>query len=114
MEEAKQYKENLKYALVINRKIVNTAISTTVEKELSRAGLTVFEDAICQRVVFAESVTQGLTVFETCDRYHPAIRECTQFSLDVLSWLKRINWVSIPTDGLQIDPRDEYPVREYD
>lgn len=114
VEEAKQYKENLKYALVINRKIVNTAISTTVEKELSRAGLTVFEDAICQRVVFAESVTQGLTVFETCDRYHPAIRECTQFSLDVLSWLKRINWVSIPTDGLQIDPRDEYPVREYD
>jgi chromosome partitioning protein len=113
VEEAKQYKENLKYALVINRKIVNTAISTTVEKELSRAGLTVFEDAICQRVVFAESVTQGLTVFETCDRYHPAIRECTQFSLDVLSWLKQVDLVSIPIDGSQIDERELYPVRGY-
>jgi chromosome partitioning protein len=113
-EEAKQYKENLKYALVINRKIVNTAISTTVDKELRKAGLTVFEDAICQRVVFAESVTQGLTVFETCDRYHPAIHECTQFSLDVLSWLKTLKLVSIPTDGLQIDERELYPVRKYD
>jgi chromosome partitioning protein len=114
VEEAKQYKENLKYALVINRKIVNTAISTTVEKELSIAGLTVFEDAVCQRVAFAESVTQGLTVFETCDKHHPAYRECTQFSLDVLSWLKRIHWVSTPTDGSQIDERELYPVRKYD
>lgn len=114
VEEAKQYKENLKYALVINRKIVNTAISTTVDKELRKAGLTVFEDAICQRVVFAESVTQGLTIFETCERHHPAIRECTQFALDVLSWLKLLKFDSTPIDGLQIDPREEYPVREYD
>jgi chromosome partitioning protein len=114
VEEAKQYKENLKYALVINRKIVNTAISTTVDKELRKAGLTVFEDTICQRVVFAESVTQGLTVFETCGRHHPAFRECTQFSLDILSWLKQLKLVSTPTDGSQIDQLDLYPVRKYD
>ncbi len=88
VEEAKQYKENLKYAIALNRKIVNTAISRDVDSELRKARLTVFEDAVSQRVVFAECAVTGKTVFETCERQHPARLEIMQLFLDILSWLK--------------------------
>lgn len=63
-EEAGIYKENLKTAFVINRKIANTAIGRDAAEALSGYNVPAFSAAITQRVVFAEAVTQGLAVHE--------------------------------------------------
>jgi chromosome partitioning protein len=65
VQEATAFKDNLKGVFVISRKIVNTAIGRDVREALARYPFPVLETAICQRVAFAESATQGLTVLET-------------------------------------------------
>ena len=64
LNEASVYKPALKKAFLINRKIVNTAIGRDVADALSEYPIPVLNTAICQRVAFAESATQGLTVYE--------------------------------------------------
>lgn len=64
IEEAKHFKENLKYFFVINRKITNTAIGRDVREALSAYPVHVFSSSVAQRVVFAEATAQGKTVFE--------------------------------------------------
>jgi chromosome partitioning protein len=64
LTEASIYKPNLRKAFIINRKIANTAIGRDVAEALSEYPIPVLESAICQRVAFAESATQGLTVYE--------------------------------------------------
>jgi chromosome partitioning protein len=64
LTEASIYKPNLRKAFIINRKIANTAIGRDVTEALSEYPIPVLESAICQRVAFAESATQGLTVYE--------------------------------------------------
>jgi chromosome partitioning protein len=49
---------------VINRKIVNTAIGRDVRHALADFGYPVLQTHISQRVAFAESLAQGLTVSE--------------------------------------------------
>lgn len=63
--EVKHFKENLKAAFVINRKIVNSAIGRDVVETLAEYELPVLKSHICQRVSFAESATIGSTVLET-------------------------------------------------
>ncbi len=63
--EVKVFKENLKAAFVINRKIVNTAIGRDVVETLAEYELPVLKAHICQRVGFAESAAVGKTVLET-------------------------------------------------
>lgn len=65
IKEATIYKENLKSAFVINRKITNTAIGRDVAEALSGYEVPVLTTHICQRVVFAETANTGATVFET-------------------------------------------------
>jgi chromosome partitioning protein len=65
LHEVSLYKPNLKSAFVINRKIANTALGRDVVDALSDYPIPVLENAICQRVAFAESAAQGQTVFET-------------------------------------------------
>ena len=65
INEAHIYKENLKSAFVINRKIVNTAIGRDVGDALSGFSLPVLSASVCQRIVFAESAATGSTVLET-------------------------------------------------
>ncbi len=62
--EAMVFTPNLKKAFVINRKIVNTAIGRDVADALSEYPIPVLKTAICQRVAFAESATQGRTVYD--------------------------------------------------
>ena len=62
LKEASVFKENLKSAFVINRKIVNTAIGRDVVEALSTYPVPVLKTSIGQRVAFAESAAQGLTV----------------------------------------------------
>ena len=64
LSEASTFKENVKSAFVINRRIVNTAIGRDVQEALADYHLPVFKAQICQRVSFAESAAQGQTVME--------------------------------------------------
>lgn len=63
--EASVMKPNLRAVFVINRKIVNTAIGRDVTEALAGYSFPVLNAAISQRVIFAESAGQGLTVLET-------------------------------------------------
>lgn len=72
--EASAFKENLKTAFVINRKIANTAIGRDVADALSGFEYPVLKAAISQRVAFAESAARGSTVMEL-DPEGPASRE---------------------------------------
>lgn len=65
LNEASSFKDKLKAAFVINRKIVNTAIGRDVAESLAEYPVPVLNSQICQRVGFAESAAQGLTVLET-------------------------------------------------
>lgn len=62
--EAQVFKDNLKSAFVINRKIVNTAIGRDVRDALADYPVPVLKTAVCQRVAFAESAATGRTVLE--------------------------------------------------
>jgi len=63
--EATVFKESLKYAFAINRKIVGTAIGRDVEDALGDYDVPVLPAHVCQRVAFAESAGAGQTVLET-------------------------------------------------
>lgn len=64
IDEARVYKENLKSAFVINRKIVNTAIGRDVGEALGVYPVHVLSASVAQRVIFAEAVAQGKAVYE--------------------------------------------------
>lgn len=64
IEEARIYKEKLKCAFVVNRKISNTAIGRDVGEALSAYPVPVLVATITQRVVFAEAAGQGKAVHE--------------------------------------------------
>ena len=64
VREAQQFKEKLKSAFVINRKIANTAIGRDVSEALADFGIPVLKTALAQRVLYAESAAQGMAVFE--------------------------------------------------
>lgn len=85
--EASVYKPGLKRAFVINRKIVNTAIGRDVTEALAQYSIPVLKTAICQRVAFAESATQGLTVYEL-DPDMLASKEMDQLADEVEELLK--------------------------
>ena len=64
LEQAVVYKENIKSAFVINRKIVNTAIGDAIKKVLKNYSIPLLKTIISQRVSFAESMSSGLLVYE--------------------------------------------------
>ena len=64
VQEAQQFKDGLAAAFTINRKIVNTAIGRDVAAAFENAPFPVLSAAVSQRVIFAESAGQGLTVCE--------------------------------------------------
>lgn len=65
LSDVSAFKDNLKQAFVINRKIVNTAIGRDVNEALSEYQVPVLKAQVCQRVSFAESAARGQTVLET-------------------------------------------------
>ena len=74
IHEAKVYKESLKSAFVINRKIVNTAIGRDVGEALAAYPVPALAASVTQRVVFAEAVARGQAVHEI-DAEGPAAAE---------------------------------------
>jgi chromosome partitioning protein len=87
LREASVFKENLKSAFVINRRIVNTAIGRDVTDALADFDPPVFASAVCQRVAFAESAAQGRTVLEL----EPESTASSEISLLTSELLKFVN-----------------------
>lgn len=87
IREAAFYKPNLKYAFVINRRIVNTALGRDVVEALAGYPVPVLTAAVCQRIPFAESAAQGQTVFETAPG-SLAAREITALVDEILEVTK--------------------------
>ncbi|EJF85859.1 hypothetical protein ME1_01436 [Bartonella vinsonii subsp. arupensis OK-94-513] len=82
IDEARVYKENLKSAFVINRRIVNTAIGRDVGEALGGYPVHVLSSSVAQRVIFAEAVAQGKAVYEV-DKQGPAAAEIEAVAAEV-------------------------------
>ncbi len=87
MREADVHNPTLKKAFVINRRIVNTAIGRDVSQALSEYPIPVLDTAICQRVAFAESAAQGLTVYDL-DPDMLAAQEMNRLADEILEFLR--------------------------
>jgi chromosome partitioning protein len=87
LEDIKPFKENLKTAFVINRKIVNTAIGRDVSEALAEYQIPVLKSQICQRVSFAECAAAGKTVLET-EPQGLASKEIKNLAKEVLEMMK--------------------------
>ena len=69
IREARQFKESLRAAFLINRKIANSAIGRDFHAALAQFPETpVLDAALVQRVVYAESAARGLSVLEAAPR----------------------------------------------
>jgi len=90
VEEAQQYKGNLKAAFVINRKITNTSIGAEVSAALSDYSPPVLESAIAQRVSFAEA-SAGYTVLEDAPK-SAAADEIRALADNVLRFMEVEKW----------------------
>ena len=62
--EARVYKDALKAAFVVNRRISNTAIGRDIREALETYPLPTLAASITQRVIFAEAAAQGKAVHE--------------------------------------------------
>lgn len=82
IREAAAFKENLKAAFAINRKIANTAIGRDVQSALEPFELPVLPTHLCQRVLYAESAAQGLAVVEVAPNGEAA-KELAALALDI-------------------------------
>ncbi len=87
IEEASAFKENLKTAFVVNRKIANTALGRDVYSALENYPFPVLQAAVCQRVAFAESAALGASVLETEPNGYAAyeILSLTQEALEMMN-----------------------------
>jgi chromosome partitioning protein len=65
IREARRFREGLKAAFIINRKVANTAIGRQAVVTLAQFDdLPVLATGLNQRVIYAESAAQGLAVIE--------------------------------------------------
>jgi chromosome partitioning protein len=87
IEDASTFKENIKTAFVVNRKISNTALGRDVFTALENYPFPVLKTAICQRVAFAESAAMGATVLETEPR-GTASAEILSLTHEILEMMK--------------------------
>lgn len=87
IDEARIYKENIKSAFVINRKITNTAIGRDVREALAAYPVLVLDSTVTQRVVFAEAAAQGRAVFEL-DADGPAAAEIEAVAVELMEYVK--------------------------
>jgi chromosome partitioning protein len=86
IDEASAFKENLKTAFVVNRKITNTALGRDVFTALENYPFPVLPTAVCQRVAFAESAALGASVLETAPN-SPAAFEILSLTREALEMM---------------------------
>jgi chromosome partitioning protein len=82
VQEAQQFKENIRAVFTVNRRVVNTAIGRDVADAFAGSAFPVLPTPLSQRVIFAESAAQGLTVFEI-DPGSEAAREVRALGLAI-------------------------------
>ena len=82
--EARVFKESLKSAIAINRKIVNTVIGRDVREALSTLNTPILQSDISQRVAFAEALNTGQTVMDL-DARGRAANEVDAFVSELVS-----------------------------
>ena len=87
IQEATVYKENLKSAFVVNRKIANTAIGRDVGEALAAYEMPILTSTVTQRVIYAEASAQGKAVFEI-DTAGPAAAEIAALVAEILEFAK--------------------------
>ena len=85
--EASVFKENLKSAFVVNRKITNTAIGRDIGEALEAYKLPKLSAEVTQRVIFAEAAAQGKAVFEL-DLEGPATAEVEAVKTEIMGFAK--------------------------
>lgn len=85
IEEAKVFKENLKYAFIVNRKIANTAIGRDVGEALGSYPVPVLKSMVTQRVIFAEAAAKGMAVHEI-DRGGLATAEIESVAAEIMEF----------------------------
>jgi chromosome partitioning protein len=90
IEEAQQFKADIKAAFCVNRKITNSAIGREIADALSEYPFPVLQTAIAQRVVFAES-SAGYTVMELSPN-SAAANEIKALSKDILKLMGLKSW----------------------
>lgn len=89
IREARQLKESLKAAFVINRRIARTAIGRDGAAALAQfENVPVLAAALNQRVVYAESAARGLSVIEAAPTSEAA-REVDALAREVFAARKR-------------------------
>lgn len=87
VKEASVYKENIKCAFAINRKIVNTVIGQDVRDALANYDFPTLETALHQRVIFAESAAPGSTVIEQ-EKSGQAAKEIMKLTSEIMEAMK--------------------------
>lgn len=87
IDEARVYKENLKAAFVVNRKISNTAIGRDVREALEAYPVPSLTASITQRVIFAEAAAQGKAVHEI-DEKGVAATEIEAVVTEIMEFVK--------------------------
>lgn len=87
IQEAGIYKQNMKAAFVVNRKIANTAIGRDVGEALAGYALPVLASSVTQRVLFAEAAAQGKAVFEL-DKNGQAAAEVDAVRAELMEFMK--------------------------
>ena len=87
VEEASVFKENIKSAFVVNRKISNTAIGRDVGEALAAYPVPSLTACVTQRVVFAEAAAQGKSVYEV-DEKGPAAAEIEALAAELMEFAR--------------------------
>ena len=77
VREAQQFRESIRAVLVVNRRIANTAIGRDIVGALAGYGLPILPVQLSQRVLYAESAAQGLSVIEVSP-HSAAAREMSE------------------------------------
>ena len=90
IEEAQQFKPEIKAAFIVNRRIVGTAIARDVESALSEYSVPLLKTVIGQRVIFAESAS-GFTVMEQAPT-SAAAKEIGALSKEILQMMGVKSW----------------------
>ena len=88
VREAQQFKPSIEAIFVVNRKIANTAIGRDVADALAGFEVAVSKTSLAQRVIYAESAGQGLSVIEA-DPNSEAAREIATFARTLINKKER-------------------------
>lgn len=90
VQEAQQFKSDIKAVFCINRRITGTAIGREIEAALSDLPFSILKTAIAQRVAFAES-SAGYTVLELAAS-STASNEIKALSKEILKLMGMKSW----------------------